>query len=99
MIRFVVILLFYALLLIPAILSGAQIVELQWAPFADPISIPFGYAIWMFAAYGGLVVMSIALLDRAQLASQNRKLRKRAAAMEAELTQLRTLITMENESQ
>ena len=87
------------LLILPVLSSGAQEVLVRFSPFHRRITLNLGEVMLLFAAYGGLVVIGAALVDRASLTGENRRLKKELQRSRAELAQLRQMLSVERETE
>lgn len=96
MIKLVVLILCFIWLLIPTTM-GSMDVEIQLWPLTDPTSIRLGNALFLFAIGGLGLATLLALWDQFGLKVANKRLRKELESARNELTQLRTVATMERD--
>jgi len=97
MIKVILIVAFALTLLLLALLNGAEEVPVRYWLFSDPVRLPLGLALFLFAIAGALVAAVIALFDRASLGAEKRRLEKRLRHSEKEVQELRQIMTTERD--
>lgn len=97
MVKVILLIIFLLLLMLPVLGSGGQEVVLDFLPFGEAKTLSLGSVMLLFAGYGMLAMGLFGLLDRMELSLKNRKMKKQITAMEAELVNLRDIVTQDQE--
>ena len=85
-------------MLLALITNGAQRVVLDPSLY-PPFNVPLGLVMLAFFVMGACLCLLLALIDRAELTSKNRRLTKQLGQLETELSSLRQMMTVEQESE
>ncbi len=96
MIKVVVIVLFYIMLILVNFRENTQ-VQVQFFPFTPFITLSQSWLAALFASAGIIVSVTLALIDRAQLNSQNREMHREMDRLRKEVVSLREMATMERD--
>ena len=99
MIKIAVISLFVLLLFMSAYSTSHLDITIQFFPLTRPITMSTGSAIMLSSLAGVLVTTILALLDRVQLMSANKKMKVELKRLEDEIASLRQIVTQEREDE
>jgi len=97
MIRAILLIVCLVVLILPVLLSGGQQVTVDFLPFLAERTWTLGSVMLLFAGYGIFVMGLFGLMDRMELTMKNRKMKKEIADLEAELGELRQIVTLDQE--
>lgn len=99
MTKTVYILVFYLLVFLVVAFSGEQPVQLRFFPGHEPWPTTLGVALLLFTTVGVAAALILALFDRAQIQSNNRRIQREVEVLRGEVASLRDLATLERDPQ
>lgn len=99
MIKAVVLVVFFLMLLVPALSTQNVEVSLRLLPLTQPVTLRLSEVILLAAASGVAVAILVGLMDRVQLQNRHRKTLRELEQLQQEIRSLRDLATMERPSE
>lgn len=99
MIKFLVLILFYLLLLVPISTGGETVISISFIPDGHQRTMTVANLIWLIAGYCLATTMVLSLIDRAELKIRNRRLQKELNKARAELDKIRGLVAGEKDGE
>lgn len=97
MTKTILLIIFLLLLMLPVLTSGGQEVSLDLLIFGSERTFNLGSVMLLFAGYGMAAMGLFGLLDRMDLSLKNRKMKKQITLLEAEVSQLREIATLDQD--